>query len=55
MVIAVAELIKELKENDKKAALDLLNKAKATCADYGVPTFIPLLRLSKLPFTVTLI
>ncbi|KAK1425669.1 hypothetical protein QVD17_21024 [Tagetes erecta] len=31
-----AELIKELKENDKKAALDLLNKAKATCADYGI-------------------
>ncbi|KAF5762223.1 putative universal stress protein A [Helianthus annuus] len=31
-----AELIKELKESETKAALDLLNKAKATCAGYGI-------------------
>ncbi|KAK9051092.1 hypothetical protein SSX86_027718 [Deinandra increscens subsp. villosa] len=31
-----AELIKELKESEKKAALDLLNKAKATCTHYGI-------------------
>ncbi|XP_076911102.1 uncharacterized protein LOC143568964 [Bidens hawaiensis] len=31
-----AELIKELKENEKKAAIDLLNKAKATCTEYGI-------------------
>ncbi|KAI3744347.1 hypothetical protein L1987_57426 [Smallanthus sonchifolius] len=31
-----AELIKEIKESEKKAALDLLNKAKAICTDYGI-------------------
>ncbi|KAD4983054.1 hypothetical protein E3N88_19725 [Mikania micrantha] len=31
-----AELIKELKESEKKAALDLLNKAKATCTGFGI-------------------
>ncbi|KAM0047673.1 putative rossmann-like alpha/beta/alpha sandwich protein [Helianthus debilis subsp. tardiflorus] len=36
MVPAAAELIKELKESETKAALDLLNKAKATCAGYGI-------------------
>ncbi|KAJ0439965.1 putative rossmann-like alpha/beta/alpha sandwich protein [Helianthus annuus] len=36
LAIAAAELIKELKESETKAALDLLNKAKATCAGYGI-------------------
>ncbi|CAH1416913.1 unnamed protein product [Lactuca virosa] len=31
-----AELIKELKESEKKAALELLEKAKTTCTDYRI-------------------
>nr|XP_043624895.1 universal stress protein A-like protein [Erigeron canadensis] len=31
-----AELIKKLKESEKKAAYELLEKAKRTCSDYGV-------------------
>ncbi|KAI3763836.1 hypothetical protein L2E82_13833 [Cichorium intybus] len=31
-----AELIKELKENEKKAALNLLEKSKITCSNYGI-------------------
>ncbi|KAJ9563661.1 hypothetical protein OSB04_008821 [Centaurea solstitialis] len=31
-----ADLIKELKDSEKKAANDLLNKAKATCSNYGI-------------------
>ncbi|GJS44504.1 universal stress protein A-like protein [Tanacetum coccineum] len=35
-VTAAAELIKELKESENKAALDLLKKAKTTCTEYGI-------------------
>ncbi|XP_071739308.1 uncharacterized protein [Rutidosis leptorrhynchoides] len=31
-----SELIKELKESEKKASLDLLKKAKTTCSNYGI-------------------
>nr|GEX42792.1 endonuclease 2 [Tanacetum cinerariifolium] len=35
-VLRAAELIKELKESENKAAIDLLKKAKTTCTEYGI-------------------
>ncbi|XP_024987253.1 uncharacterized protein LOC112522391 [Cynara cardunculus var. scolymus] len=34
---ATAELMKELKDSEKKAAIDLLKKAKTICSNHGIP------------------